>query len=152
MRRVLVGVVVASFTMSPLSAQGLREAMAREAASVVAQEPSPGATGIPPKFKWTGIALLGAGAYLLILGAASDRTGTYCILDDCSYSNATLRTSRLIGGAAAAGVGGAMLAIGVSKSRKASPTVVFGPSGIALRKTVPVNLSGMRAIVRPARR
>ena len=143
MRQVLVGVVVASFTISPLSAQSLNDSIAREATRAAQDPGSTGGGKMSPGFKWTGIALLGAGAWLIIRGATAQRTGQYCILDDCTDA-ATLRTIWLIEGTAAAGAGGVVLAIGASKARQSSPSVSFGPHGLVIRQVVPLGLGGVR--------
>jgi hypothetical protein len=140
MARRCIAVCLALLVASTAYGQSLNRSIERVAAEAAArQQPEPSARRINPALLWTGVGLLGAGGLYLGLGAAEDADAQTCIygnsIEDTCVSN---RTVLLTTGAVMAGVGGALLAIGIKKSH--SPQVTFRPGGFAVRQPVPLDL------------
>jgi hypothetical protein len=135
-RMVACGLVIV-FCASPLHAQSLRDAASRAAVEATAQPASPdGGKRMPRGLFWTGIGLLGAGGLYLAIGAAAGDEEA-CVTISRASDCVSIRKVALITGGVMAGTGGALLAIGASKSRH-SPTVSFLPGGVVVRQQVPL--------------
>ena len=135
MPRLLTMALVACLSASTAGAQSLKEAVTRAAAEAAAQQAQPRSEGIPRGLLWTGVGLLGGGGFYLAAGAASSANQVTCVADSCVSNRKVLLTTGVI----LAAVGGALLAIGVSKSH-AAPSIVFTPGGIGVRQSVPIDL------------
>jgi hypothetical protein len=134
-RSLVAGVLMVCMTASGVGAETLtlREALSREAERAAAQAaPSSGAGN---GLKWTGVSLLGVGGAFLVGAALTDTEGSTCALGTC-VDNESIRTGRFIIGGALAGVGGFLLAKGVSKGRQTSPSVTFTRNGVALGQRI----------------
>ena len=134
-RRSVLGVVIAMLVAASASAQDFQRSIQREAARAAAQTGAAGSRPIPRGLLWTGIGLLGGGGFYLAAGAATDANERTCIGGECVGNRKVL----LITGTVLAATGGALLALGVSKSH-AAPFIAFTPGGIAVRQPVPFDL------------
>ena len=135
MRRILIFALALSLLGSPLFGESLKNSGQRSttaladsisrAAEQAAAQQAQQEKKIPPTFLWTGVGLLAGGGFYLARGAAESPQSLTCVGGEC-VSN---RTVWLGTGAVLAGVGGALLAISISKSRQSSPSVTFAPGG-----------------------
>lgn len=123
-RSLVAGVLVACLSVSSVNAQSLSESVSRVVEQAAAQQAQQDGK-IPPGYLWTGVALLAVGSLYLVNAATMDASrGSTCVLGTC-VDNDTIRTSRFVLGGALAGVGGFLLAKGISKSHQTSPSVTF---------------------------
>ena len=126
-RRSLVAwVIVASLSVSSVNAQSLKESIARAAEQVTAQQSADGK--IPRGYLWSGVLLLAGGGAYLASAATMESRGSTCTLGTC-VKNSTVRMGRFAIGGTLAGVGGFLLAKGISKSHQTSPSVSFVAGG-----------------------
>ncbi|HEX5106969.1 MAG TPA: hypothetical protein VFV95_00920 [Vicinamibacterales bacterium] len=140
MLRRCLATLLAVLVASPVFAQDLRGSIQQAVNETAAQQPESARSGrIHPALLWTGIGLLGAGGLYLGLGAAEDPDTQTCVYSSSSETCVSNRTVLLTSGAVMAGVGGALLAIGVAKSKHA-PSVGLRPGGFVVRQSVPLHL------------
>src|SRR5713101_8287179 len=118
-----------------VSAQDLRSSIQRAAAQAATQTAQASSRPIPRGLLWTGIGLLGAGGFYLAAGAATDANLRTCVGGECLSNRKVL----LVTGTVLAATGGALLAIGISKSH-AAPSIAFTPGGVAIRQRAPLDL------------
>ena len=134
-RQTAVSLVMVLLFAVSVSAQDLQSAIQRAAAQAATQTGQGSSRPIPRGLLWTGIGLLGGGGLYLALGAGTDASERTCVSGECVSNRKVL----LITGTVLAATGGALLAIGVSKSH-AAPSIAFTPGGIALRQSLPFDL------------
>ncbi len=116
---------------SPVSAQTDLLSQARRGVEHMVLTQTQLARGpIPPGYLWTGVALLGAGALYLVLGATSEDE-FICAGGTCVDS----KTAFLATGSALAGTGAVLLIVGNAK-RSVSPDLTFLRGGFRIGTTL----------------
>lgn len=131
MRRIVVMTLVFCLTGAPLFAQTLQSSVDRAVASELAAQGG-GRGPMPPAWKWTGIALLAAGAGYMAIGAALGDEALTCSGNTCLYVS---EKRAYVAGGVLLGVGAAFLIIGNNK-RSNSPQILTGPGRIGLKQTL----------------